>query len=271
MENVRKRLEMQLVSKDSKIQKLINRPTFKHVTPYNENLSAVSLAKNKVKFDKPMYVGFAVLEISKTLMYDYHYNVMKKHYKDSITLMYTDTGKIFISVIINIIIINIIIIILDSLVYLVKTADFYADLLTSSDLLDRMDTANLPRDHPCFIAEREKIPGLFSDETNGETMTEFVALRAKSYAYTIEGKEEIKAKGIREHVVRNHMTLEDHKRCLFGDEELMRYTENVSIRSFKHQLMTIKSNKLTYNSNDDKRYVLEDKVHTLAHGHYKIE
>jgi hypothetical protein len=270
MENVRKRIDMQLVSKDSKLQKLINRTTFKHATPYNENLSAVSLTKTKVMFDKPMYVGFAVLEISKTLMYDYHYNVMKEHYKEDITLMYTDTGKIFIFVIVDIIIININII-LDSLVYLVKTDDFYADLLASPLLLDRMDTANLPRDHPCFIAERDKIPGLFSDETNGETMTEFIALRAKSYAYDLKGKEEIKAKGIRGHVVKNHMTLEDHKRCLFGDEELNRFTENVSIRSFKHQVVTIKTQKLTYNRYDDKRNVLEDQIHTLAHGHYKIE
>jgi len=153
----------------------------------------------------------------------------------------------------------------------VKTDDFYVDLLTSPDLLDRMDTANLPRDHPCFIAEREKIPGLFSDETNGKTITEFVALRAKSYAYSIDGKDKIKAKGIRRHVVKNHLTLEDYKRCMFGDDGLERYTENVSIRSFKHQLMTIKSKKLTYNNHDDKRYGLEDRVHTLAHGHYKIE
>lgn len=270
MENVRRRIDMQLVSKDSKMQKLINRPTFKHATPYNENLSAVSLSKNKVTFDKPMYVGFVVLEVSKTLMYDYHYNVMKKHYKDAIILMYTDTGKIFIFVIVNIIIININII-LDSLIYHIKTDDFYVDLLTSPNLLDRMDTANLPQDHPCYIAERKKIPGLFSDETDGKTIREFVALRAKSYAYTIEGKEKIKAKGIRRHIVKNHMNLEDHKRCLFGDEELERYTENVSIRSFKHQLMTIKSNKLTYNNHDDKRYILEDQVHTLAHGHYNIE
>jgi hypothetical protein len=134
-----------------------------------------------------------------------------------------------------------------------------------------MDTANLPRDHPCYIAERKKIPGLFSDETKGKTMTEFVALRAKSYAYNIEGVEKIKAKGVRGHVVKNHMTLEHHKQCLFGDEELERYTENVFIRSFKHQLMTIKSKKLTYNNHDDKRHVLDDQIHTLAHGHYKIE
>jgi hypothetical protein len=139
-----------------------------------------------------------------------------------------------------------------------------------------MDTSNLPRSHPCFIAERKKIPGLFSDETKGKTMTEFIALRAKSYAYAIEGEEEIKAKGIREHVVKNHMTLEDHKRCLFSEDYdtedgFTPFRENISIRSFKHQVMTIKSNKLTYNRHDDKRYVLEDRIHTKAHGHYYIK
>jgi hypothetical protein len=133
-----------------------------------------------------------------------------------------------------------------------------------------MDTSNLPPDHPYYIAERKKIPGLFSDETDGRTMLEFVALRAKSYAFSFEGEEKIKAKGIRGHVVKK-MTLVDHKRCLLGDQQLQRYTKNVSIRSYKHQPMTICSKKLTYNSFDDKRYVLEDQIHTLAHGHYKIE
>jgi len=134
-----------------------------------------------------------------------------------------------------------------------------------------MDTANLPKDHPCYIADRKKIPGLFSDETDGLVMTEFCALRAKSYAYKINGKEKIKAKGIRGHVVKNHMTLEDHKKCLFGEAGVEAYRENVSIRSFNHQLRTIKSNKLTFNSYDDKRVILEDKIHTLAHGHYSLE
>lgn len=95
MENVRKRTEMQLVSDDRRLQKLINRPTFKHAIRYNENLSAVALDKKIITFDKPLYIGFAVLEVSKTLMFDYHYNVMKKHYSDSIKLMYTDTGKMY--------------------------------------------------------------------------------------------------------------------------------------------------------------------------------
>lgn len=83
-------------------------------------------------------------------------------------------------------------------------------------LLDRIDTPNLPTDHPCYMTERKKVPGYFSDKTDGKTMTEFVALRAKSYAYSLDGKYKIKAKGIRGHVVKNHMTLEDHKKC-FGN------------------------------------------------------
>jgi len=117
----------------------------------------------------------------------------------------------------------------------------------------------------------EKNNGTFSDETDGKIMIEFITLRAKSYAYNIEGKERIKAKGIRGHVVKNHMTLENHKKCLFGDQEYNKYTDNVSIRSFKHQIMTIETKKLTYNSHDDKRYVLDNQIHTLAHGHYKID
>ncbi|XP_022181211.1 uncharacterized protein LOC111041291 [Myzus persicae] len=126
-----------------------------------------------------MLLWFAVLDISKTKMYDYHYNIMKKHYKDKIKLMYTDT---------------------DSLVYHMQTEDFYADLAANANLLDRMDTANLPSDHPCYVAGRKKTPGLFSDEVNGNVITEFCALRAKSYAFNIYqgpedrvGSEKIKA------------------------------------------------------------------------------
>lgn len=194
-----------------------------------------------------------------------------------------------------------------------------------------MDTSNLPSDHPCYTVERKKIPGLFTDETDGRIMYEFVALRAKSYAYDIEHVETIKAKGIRRHVIKNHLTMADHKRCLFemhdvddvdvsedddddddddndedGEERRKRvavhcsqavvedlyrqnaaaditalsphppyipytpYRLNVSIRSFRHQVKTVNMMKKTLNRSDDKRHILNDCVHTLAHGHYRI-
>ncbi|XP_060847585.1 uncharacterized protein LOC132927141 isoform X1 [Rhopalosiphum padi] len=275
MQSKRKEMKMELVSCERRLQKLINKTTFKHCTNYNENLNAVALENKIIKFDKPIYIGkyififsifiihlliyifigFAVLDISKTLMYDYHYNVMKKHYKDKIKLMYTDT---------------------DSLVYHINTDDFYKDLADNPSLLDRMDTANLPSVHPCYVADRKKSPGFFSDEVDGNVVSEFCALRAKSYAFNVYAgledvvREQIKAKGVRQHVVKNHMTLEDHVKCLFGEAGVEAYKENVSIRSFKHKLMTIKTRKLTYNSYDDKRVVLDDKIHTLAHGHYSL-
>jgi len=114
MQSKRKEMKMELVSCERRLQKLINKSTFKYCTNYNENLNAVALENKIIKFDKPIYIGkytflnftfimhlltyllftgFAVLDISKTMMYDYHYNVIQRHYKDKIKLMYTDTGK----------------------------------------------------------------------------------------------------------------------------------------------------------------------------------
>lgn len=76
------------------------------------------------------------------------------------------------------------------------TDDFYADLAANSILLNRMDTSNLPQDHPCYISERKKIPGLFSDETDGAILTEFCALRAKSYAYILQRRSKPRVSGV---------------------------------------------------------------------------
>ena len=92
MENVRNRLKMKLVSDEKTCSKLINRNTFKDITIYNENLALIHLDVDELKFDKSIYVGFAILDISKTLIYDFHYNSMVKSYGSNSQLMYTDTG-----------------------------------------------------------------------------------------------------------------------------------------------------------------------------------
>jgi len=83
---------MMLVCDEKKCLKLINLNTFKDITIYNENLVAIHLNADILKFDKPIYVGFSILDISKTLIYDFHYGSMVKSYTDNIQLMYTDTG-----------------------------------------------------------------------------------------------------------------------------------------------------------------------------------
>ncbi|XP_050066570.1 uncharacterized protein LOC126555726 [Aphis gossypii] len=159
-----------------------------------------------------------------------------------------------------------------------------------------MNTSNFPTSHPCFCNDRKKIPGTFTDKTYGEAIEEFIALRAKSYAYKIVGQEEkIKAKGIRGHVVKFHMTFEDHMKCLFWNGTLLQtdrgqelaveqfkqpgcptneytpFTVNISFRSYKHEMKTISTIKLALNRTDDKRVVLENQINTLAHGHFRIE
>lgn len=93
MENVRNRMKMQLVSDEKKCTKLINKNTFKNITIYNENLAAIHLEMDELKFNKPIYVGFTILDVSKTLMYDFHYGSMTKHFNKKIELMYMDTGN----------------------------------------------------------------------------------------------------------------------------------------------------------------------------------
>lgn len=90
---MRKRMEIKLGTLSTAIQKLTNWLTFKHSTSFYTNFAAVKLIKQEIEFWKPIYIGFPVLDILKTMIYNYHYNVMKKHYGDDITLMYIDAGK----------------------------------------------------------------------------------------------------------------------------------------------------------------------------------
>lgn len=92
MKSMRKRINVELVSRPARKRKLINRPAFKQCTNYSENLAAVTMHKKEIYFCKPIYIGFVILERSKELMDEYNYNVMKRHYGDNISLLYTDTG-----------------------------------------------------------------------------------------------------------------------------------------------------------------------------------
>lgn len=168
--------------------------------------------------------------------------------------------------------------VLDSLMYLIRTKDFYIDVINKAGFMHKLDTSNMSPSHPCYSTSRKKVPGTFTDESKGVTITEQVALRAKSYGFNMGGKETIKAKGIGKTAVKNHMSIEDYKKCLFngvGDNVISNdytaYREMKTFRSFKHEVKTISSTKLALNRYDDKRHVLDDQVHTLAHGHYKIK
>ncbi|KAF4526571.1 hypothetical protein B566_EDAN009587 [Ephemera danica] len=244
MENVRKRIDMELVTDPKRLEKCIASIYFKDTTIYSENLSAIHFHKKKVVLNKPTYVGMAILDISKTLMYDFHYETMLPMYRENLSLLYMDT---------------------DSFIYEIRTEDFYKDMEVFSQ---RMDTSDYPKDHHLYNEVNKKVLGMFKDEANAQIITHFIGLRAKMYCIEYGGKTTKKAKGVKSSALRKQITFEDYYNCLFFNKE--KYTIYRSIRSFKHQLKTIQQNKLSISGHDDKRHICENKVNTLAHGHYRI-
>ena len=108
---------------------------------------------------------------------------------------------------------------------------------------------------------------MFKDEAAGKIITKFVGLRAKNYAFLLDGEEHKKCKGIKKNVTKNSITFKDYETCLFTNTKQFRKM-NI-FRSHQHNVFTEEVNKIALTANDDKRVILKDGIHTLAHGHYR--
>ena len=249
MENIRNRVNIKLVDTGEQFKKLVAKPNYESRKIFNENLVSVHMKKTSLTMNKPVYLGMSILDLSKTLMFDFHYKYIKPKYGKQAKLLFTDT---------------------DSFLYEIQTEDFYKDI--AGDVRDRFDTSEYKEGHPSGIPTgiNKKVLGKFKDEAKGKNITEFVGLRSKLYSYKMEeGKENKKCKGIKKAVVEKSITHEDYKTCLkTGKEQLRR--QNI-IRSYEHTLYTEEVNKIALSAADDKRYLLKDSFDTLAWGHYKIK
>ena len=249
MENIRNRVNIKLVNSGEQFKKLTAKPNYVSRKIFNENFVSVHMKKTSITMDKPVYLGMTILDLSKTLMFDFHYKYIKPKYGDKAKLLFTDT---------------------DSFLYELQTEDFYKDI--SGDVKDRFDTSNYPEGHPSEIPTgiNKKVLGMFKDEAAGKVINEFVGLRAKLYSYKMdEGKENKKCKGIKKAVVEKSITHENYKTCLqTGKEQLRRQT---IIRSYEHNLYLEEVNKIALSAADDKRYLLMDSYDTLAWGHRRIK
>ena len=78
MKNIRNRVDIRLVTNEDQARKLISKPNYQHRTIFCENLTAIHMSKTIIFFNKPVYLGMCILDLSKTLMYDFHYNYIKK-------------------------------------------------------------------------------------------------------------------------------------------------------------------------------------------------
>ena len=91
MENIRYRVNIRLVNNQKSVKKCAAKPNFDHCTIFDENLVAVHMKKTELVFNKPVYLGMSILDLSKTLMHEFHYNYIKKKFGSKANLLFTDT------------------------------------------------------------------------------------------------------------------------------------------------------------------------------------
>ena len=243
MENVRKHRDIKLVKTDHKRNKLVSEPNYHTMNLISENLSIIEMKKVKVKMNKPIYLGLSILEISKIIMYEFWYDYVKKKYGDMVKLCYMDT---------------------DSLIMNIKTKDFYKDI--ARDVEERFDTSNYDVDRPLPKGKNKNVIGLMKDELSGGIITEFVALKPKTYSYiTDEFIEMKKAKGTKKCVIKKMLKFEDYKKCLFDNEPKLKSQQR--FKSENHEVYTENINKIALSSNDDKRIVALDGITSYPYGY----
>ena len=243
MENIRKHRDIKLVNNQESYLKAVMKPNFKSGTLSGENLMGCEMGKIKVVMNKPVYLGQAMLDLSKIVMCEFPYDYMKRKYDDeSLTLCYMNT---------------------DSLIYDITTDDFYKDI--ADDVADRFVTSGCVPDRPLPVGLNKKVIGLMKDKLGGNIMKEFVTLRPKMYAYKVGPSESKKCKGIKKCVVKKTISFDDYKNCLLGGGQS--YRLQLMFRSTKQQVRTLEVNKLALRRDDDKRIIVNE-ISSLARGHW---
>ena len=241
MQNVRKQRDIKLVTTDKRRNQLVSEPIYHTTKWFSENLLAIEMKKIKVKMDKPIYLGVAILDISKTLMYKFWYDYIKPKYGNNVKLCCMDT---------------------DSFIFHVKTEDFYEDI--AGDVEGRFDTSGYKFKRPLPMGKNKKELGKFKDELCGGIMREFVALRPKKYLYlTDDGNIEKKAKGTKKCVTKRKLKSIDYKKCLLNDGIILKSQQR--IRSEGHHMHTEKVREIALSNNDDKRLQTYDKITTYPY------
>ena len=202
------------------------------------------MRKTEVKMNKPIYLGQAILDISKTLMYEFWFDYIKPKYGDNARVCYMDT---------------------DSFVNHIKTEDFCKYI--ADDVERWFDTSNYDKkdERPLPIGKNEKVIGLFKDELGGKIITEFCTLRANAYAHKLDDDtEKKKAKGTKKCIVKREVAVKTYMDCLFNNEVIIKSQQGFS--SDHHRIYTEEVNKIALSSNGDKRLQTLDKVTTFPYG-----
>ncbi|XP_053208508.1 uncharacterized protein LOC128392507 [Panonychus citri] len=242
IEDKRKHTHVELVLDNASAEKRLRDNTCENFLILDEDRILFKMKRKQIIMDKPIAIGFTVLELSKMKMYDLHYNHFKATYGNNINLVYTDT---------------------DSFIYEVKNA-------ANDHIIARMhsilDTSNYPREHRYFqTSVKRKLA--FKDELSGGIMFEFIGLKSKLYAYKSDEGEKKRAKGVNRAAMKR-ITFDDYKKAIDASTNV-RLTMH-RLQAVRHEIQLLKYQKLCITPFDNKRYIREDGISTLAYGHYSL-
>lgn len=222
---------------------LIAKPHFKSCAIFDETLVAIEMERVEVCYNKPIYVGFSILDISKTVIYDFYYGFIKYKYGDNASLLYTDT---------------------DSLILEITTDNVYQDMGAHIELFD---TSNYSEHNVHGMPRTLSIIGKMKDEYAGEPIKSFYGTAAK--AYCVEATNLMKkAKGVSKYVIKNELQLSDYVQVVEKGGSIFR--KMYVFTSQLHNMHTQLKNKIALSSSDDKRFLLPGNIKTLAWGHKDI-
>ena len=244
IEDKRKHCKVEIVQKDVRAEKLIRKNHMIEFMILGDDIAAFKMKNKRVYMKKPIYLGFSVLEISKLHMFSLHYDTFKPYYGQNIRLLYTDT---------------------DSFIYQVTTPSLDDDLRSLGHI---MDLSDYPEDHPLHNKENKKKLGYLKDEMNGKRITKFIALKSKMYCLLTEDSVAMRAKGVSRTVLNHEISFNNYCESLFINKYFKHDMKRLC--SKEHSIKAIKQTKISLSPFDDKRYILNDKISSLAHGHFRI-
>src|SRR5690606_20385498 len=248
-------LKLLLNEKDDNHFKLVNSPLFKRNIIFDSNFEAIEMRKERVLMNMPIHIGFSILELSKLYMYQFYYDILKPHFGDKMQLLMTDT---------------------DSLLIHIKCKDIYKELKYLQNKYNCFDFSEFDKNHFMYDDKNHKEIGKMAIELANCIITEFVGLKPKMYALKCISPDNINkqsykkvAKGIKKSNIKKELTFDTYKDVLFSQK--LTFTEYKSIKSLLHEIYTQSITKIGLSPIDSKRFILNDGINSLAHGHYKIK
>lgn len=287
-ENPMKYSRLKLVNGVEEYNKVVAMTGFKGSVFEQDDFMIAKILYEQIKYDKPLYLGATITEYAKYLMFNFYYNVLKSYYNDyyhhgkRVQLLFTDTDSLMLQIFTDDI--------FKDIAEINATPEYHCPFDVSSFDPKVVEEYNIP--HQC-----DKEIGKFKSETGSKIIYRFIGLRSKMYAYQtvdeyLASSEAChkRGKGIPSTALMS-INMKAYLECLFGtsDEEKIKKIsdgqlipkhedpkkvrqefDSKGIRSFNHKIFSIMARKYGLSCNDTKRFILEDNIHTLAYGHWKI-